>query len=137
MRNANRTVAPCIVRRSCEALRNEGVPPDTIVVKLKGTAGQSFGAFPRAACLELTGEANDYVGKGAFPAGALRGQAHRRVHGPRPLGQHHIVSNTVMYGATSGEAYFSFEGWRASALRQGIQARRLSWKALAIMAANT
>jgi glutamate synthase (NADPH/NADH) large chain len=73
-------------------------------VKLTGTAGQSFGAFlAHGVSLELTGDANDYVGKGLSggrvtvrqPAGT----------GRDPL-QNIIVGNTVLYGAIGGEAYF-------------------------------
>ena len=81
-----------------------GLPEDTISVKFTGTAGQSFGAFlARGVSIELTGDANDYVGKGLSggrivvkpPAGLTRDPA-----------QNIIVGNTVLYGAIAGEAYF-------------------------------
>ncbi len=81
-----------------------GLPDGSIEVKLTGTAGQSFGAFlARGVSLELTGDANDYVGKGLsggrvvvrHPAGT-----------PRDPTQNIIVGNTVLYGAIAGEAYF-------------------------------
>lgn len=81
-----------------------GLPDDTITVKLKGTSGQSFAAFLAAGVtVELTGQANDYVGKGLSggklivrPDPATRAVAERSI----------IVGNTVLYGAISGEAYF-------------------------------
>jgi glutamate synthase (NADPH/NADH) large chain len=81
-----------------------GLPEDTISVKFTGTAGQSFGAFlARGVSIELTGDANDYVGKGLSggrivvkpPAGLSRDPA-----------ENIIVGNTVLYGAIAGEAYF-------------------------------
>jgi glutamate synthase (NADPH/NADH) large chain len=81
-----------------------GLPEDTISVRLAGTAGQSFGAFlAHGVSLELTGDANDYVGKGLSggrvtvrqPVGCTRDPLHNI-----------IVGNTVLYGAIAGEAYF-------------------------------
>lgn len=74
-----------------------------IECRLKGSAGQSFGAFCiRGLKLILTGEANDYVGKGmnggdltVMPAGQARFESHKNT----------IVGNTVMYGATGGTLY--------------------------------
>jgi glutamate synthase (NADPH/NADH) large chain len=74
-------------------------------LRLKGSAGQSFGAFlSTGVTLELEGEANDYVGKG------LSGG--RVIVYPSPYGrltaeENVIVGNTVLYGATSGDAYLS------------------------------
>ncbi len=104
VRNANRTVGATLSGEVAKRYGNEGLAPDTIVVKLKGTAGQSFGAFlARGVTLELTGEANDYVGKGLSggrivvkPNAEFKGDPQTNI----------IVGNTVMYGATSGEAYF-------------------------------
>jgi glutamate synthase domain-containing protein 3 len=83
---------------------HSGLADDTISVKLNGTAGQSFGAFlARGISLELTGQANDYVGKGLSggkiivrPSAEFKGDALDNI----------IVGNTVMYGAIAGEAYF-------------------------------
>jgi len=81
-----------------------GLPDDTIHVSLTGTAGQSFGAFlAKGVTLELTGEANDYVGKGLSggrivvkPASTFRGTPEENI----------IIGNTVLYGAIAGECYF-------------------------------
>ncbi|MGL4527019.1 MAG: glutamate synthase-related protein, partial [Aestuariivirga sp.] len=83
---------------------HEGLPDDTIVVKLTGTAGQSFGAWVAAGVtLDLTGQANDYVGKGLSggkliirPAAACKAAPEQSI----------IVGNTVLYGAIAGECYF-------------------------------
>jgi glutamate synthase (NADPH/NADH) large chain len=77
------------------------LPDDTIHVKLTGTAGQAFGAFlAKGVTLELTGEGNDYVGKGLSggriiikPSPDFRGDTQQNI----------ICGNTVMYGATEGE----------------------------------
>ncbi|WP_049767869.1 glutamate synthase large subunit [Parvibaculum lavamentivorans] len=81
-----------------------GLPDETIHVKLKGTAGQSFGAWVAAGVtLELEGEANDYVGKG-LSGGRLivYPPANCRIVPEESI----IVGNTVLYGAINGECYF-------------------------------
>jgi glutamate synthase domain-containing protein 3 len=73
-------------------------------VKLSGTAGQSFGAFlAHGVTLDLTGQANDYVGKG-LSGGKIIVKPNAGFKGD-PI-ENIIVGNTVMYGATSGESYF-------------------------------
>ena len=81
-----------------------GLPDDTIHVSLKGTAGQSFGAFlAKGVTFELEGEANDYVGKGLSGGRIV-------VRPPADAGivpeESIIVGNTVLYGAIAGECYF-------------------------------
>ena len=82
-----------------------GLPDDTIRIKFKGSAGQSFGAFlTKGISFRLEGEANDYVGKG------LSGG---RISLLPPMGsnfdasQNTIAGNTLLYGATSGEVYIN------------------------------
>ena len=110
-----------------------GLPDDTIHVSLKGTAGQSFGAFlAKGVTFELEGEGNDYVGKG------LSGG--RIVIRPAPDAgivpeESIIVGNTVLYGAIAGEAISAASP--ASASPSATPAPRWSWKAPAITAANT
>jgi len=81
-----------------------GLPDDTIHVKLKGTAGQAFGAFLAAGItFDLEGEANDYVGKGLSGGRIIvRPPAHSAIVPENSI----IVGNTVMYGATEGECFF-------------------------------
>ena len=81
-----------------------GLADDTISVKLNGTAGQSFGAFlARGISFELSGEGNDYVGKG-LSGGRIA------IYPPAESGivpeNSIIVGNTVLYGAIDGECYF-------------------------------
>jgi glutamate synthase (NADPH/NADH) large chain len=102
--NTNRTTGAMLSGRVAELYGHDGLADDTITVKLKGTAGQSFGAWVAAGVtLNLTGQANDYVGKGLSggkliikPDPACRARPEESI----------IVGNTVLYGAISGECYF-------------------------------
>ncbi len=103
--NINRTAGTMLSSEVASRYGAAGLADDTITVKLAGTAGQSFAAFlTRGITFELCGEGNDYVGKGLCggsivirPPKAFRGDPADNI----------IVGNTVMYGATSGESYFS------------------------------
>jgi glutamate synthase (NADPH/NADH) large chain/glutamate synthase (ferredoxin) len=103
-RNVNRSVG-AMLSGAITKVHPEGLPDDSIRIQLEGTGGQSFGAFLcRGVTLYLIGDANDYTGKGLSggrvvvrPSIDFRGEAIRNT----------IVGNTVMYGATSGEAFFS------------------------------
>lgn len=103
VRNVNRTVGAKL-SGALTRVHPEGLPDDSIRIQLEGTGGQSFGAFlARGITLYLIGDANDYTGKGLSggrivvrPSLEFRGEAVRNT----------IVGNTVMYGATTGEAYF-------------------------------
>jgi glutamate synthase domain-containing protein 2/glutamate synthase domain-containing protein 1/glutamate synthase domain-containing protein 3 len=102
-RNVNRSVGAML---SGELIRHrpEGLPDHTLFIQMEGTGGQSFGAFlAPGITLYLIGDANDYTGKGLSggrvvvrPSIDFRGDATKNI----------IVGNTVLYGATSGEAFF-------------------------------
>jgi glutamate synthase (NADPH/NADH) large chain len=104
IRNTDRTTGAMLSGVIAKRYGHDGLPPDTIVAKFKGTAGQSFGAFlARGVSFELEGDANDYVGKGLSGGRIV----------VRPLAQSGIVpedsiiiGNTVLYGAIEGECYF-------------------------------
>jgi glutamate synthase (NADPH) large chain len=82
-----------------------GLDDNTISVSLTGVAGQSFGAFlAHGVTLDLTGDANDYVGKGLSGGRVIVRQP---THVDRDPAQNIIVGNTVLYGAIAGEAYFN------------------------------
>jgi glutamate synthase (NADPH/NADH) large chain len=82
-----------------------GLPEDTISIKFKGIAGQSFGAFlARGVSFELTGAANDYVGKG-LSGGRIAVLPPPEC--PAIPDKNIIVGNTVLYGAIEGECYLS------------------------------
>jgi len=103
-RNVNRSVG-AMLSGALTHVRPEGLPDDTLRIQLEGTGGQSFGAFlAKGITLYLIGDANDYTGKGLSggrvvvrPSIDFRGEAVVNT----------IVGNTVLYGATSGEAFFS------------------------------
>ena len=104
VRNVNRTVGAMLSGAVTKA-HPEGLPDDTIHIRVEGTGGQSFGAFLcNGITLYLIGDANDYTGKGLSggrvvvrPSLDFRGDSHKNI----------IVGNTVMYGATTGEAFLS------------------------------
>jgi len=102
VRNGNRSVGAML---SGELIRQrpEGLPDQSIFIQMEGTGGQSYGAFlAQGITFYLIGEANDYTGKGLSggrivvrPSIDFRGDATKNI----------IVGNTVLYGATSGEAF--------------------------------
>ena len=105
VRNVNRTVGTLLGAEVTRRYGGEGLPDDTIRIRLSGSAGQSLGAFlPRGVSIELRGDANDYVGKGLSggrlvvrPDPAAQFQAERQV----------IAGNVIGYGATAGEMFLS------------------------------
>jgi glutamate synthase (ferredoxin) len=94
-------VAGAIAERNGDA----GLPPGSVRLRFRGTAGQSFGAFLcRGVHLELEGEANDYVGKG-LSGGEITIRPFRQVSYAHASHQHLIIGNTVLYGATAGKLF--------------------------------
>jgi len=108
VKNVNRTVGTMLSGEVARRHGAAGLPDDTLYIKLTGTAGQSFGAFlARGITLELVGEGNDYVGKG-LSGGRIIVRPHPDFRGD--AGNNIIVGNTVMYGATEGEAFLAGVG---------------------------
>ena len=113
-RNVNRSVG-AMLSGAVTRVHPQGLPDDSIRIQLEGTGGQSFGAFlTNGITLYLIGDANDYTGKGLSggrvivrPSIDFRGESVRNT----------IVGNTVMFGATSGEAFFSGVGGERFAVR--------------------
>ena len=104
IRNTHRTVGAMLSGEIARKFGHDGLPEDTIRFRFTGSAGQSFGAFAvQGVTLTLEGEANDYVGKG-LSGGRLIVYPHRRsTFVPEET---IVIGNTVLYGATGGEAYF-------------------------------
>jgi glutamate synthase (NADPH/NADH) large chain len=105
IRNVHRTVGAMLSGEIARCHGSAGLPDDTIRFDFNGSAGQSFGAFlAKGVTLTLEGDANDYVGKG-LSGGRLI------VYPPRTSTflpeENMLVGNVVLYGATSGEAYFN------------------------------
>jgi glutamate synthase (NADPH/NADH) large chain len=102
--NINRVVGTMLSHEVAKATHGEGFPEDTINIKLNGSAGQSLGAWlAKGITIEVEGDANDYVGKGLsggkiiiYPPTSSSFAAENNV----------LIGNVVLYGATSGEAYF-------------------------------
>ena len=104
VRNVNRTVGGILSGQIARRHGSEGLAEGTIHVHFKGSAGQSFGAWlANGVSFDLEGETNDYAGKG-LSGGILV------VRPPENAGflaeESVIIGNTVLYGATSGRAFF-------------------------------
>ena len=104
IRNVDRSTGAMLSGEVAKRFRHKGLREDTINVTLRGTAGQSFGAFlARGVSFELIGDGNDYVGK-SLSGGRLV------IRPPENSGivpeESIIVGNTVLYGAIEGECYF-------------------------------
>ncbi len=106
VRNVNRCVGGILSNHIARAHGAQGLPPDSIVVRMRGSAGQSFGGWlAPGVTFELEGDTNDYTGKG-LSGGVLSVRPPREV-GPHFKAEHNVVvGNTVLYGATSGRAFF-------------------------------
>jgi glutamate synthase (NADPH) large chain len=104
IRNINRTVGTTLSWQIAKRYGHEGLPDDTIHIRLAGSAGQSFGAFlAKGVTLELVGDTNDYCGKG-LSGGRISVQPSPKFRG-EPT-ENIITGNVVLYGAIAGEAYF-------------------------------
>ena len=102
--NTNRTVGTTLSHEISKAWMNNPLPDDTVHIKLNGSAGQSLGAWlAKGVTIELEGDANDYVGKGLSGGRVV-------IYPPREstftAEENIIIGNVVLYGATSGRAFF-------------------------------
>ncbi|MEV4769585.1 glutamate synthase large subunit [Micromonospora humida] len=112
VRNEHRSVGAMLGGEVTRRHGGAGLPDDTVEFVLRGTAGQSFGAFlPRGVTLRLHGDANDYVGKGLSggrivvrPDAAAPFVDPEAATGQRAEDQI-IAGNTILYGATGGELF--------------------------------
>ncbi|MCI0811291.1 MAG: glutamate synthase large subunit, partial [Chloroflexi bacterium] len=101
--NSNRAVGAMLSGKVAKAYGEDGLPDDTINIKLTGSAGQSFGAFlTRGISIDLEGDTNDYMGKGMSGG--------RIVVCPHPESkfvpeENIVIGNVAMYGATGGEVF--------------------------------
>ena len=103
--NSDRSAGAMLSGEIAKRYGHAGLKDGSIHIKLKGTAGQSFGAFlAKGVTLELEGDGNDYVGKGLSGGRIIVYPSKEAVK----LTPEHsiIVGNTVLYGAVSGECYF-------------------------------
>ena len=103
--NTDRSVGAMLSGAIAAKYGNAGLPEQTINVKFKGSAGQSFGAFlAHGVHFKLEGEANDYLGKG-LSGGMISVQP--PVRSDFDAEKNTIAGNTILYGATSGEVYIN------------------------------
>ncbi len=104
IRNTDRTTGAMLSGEVAKRYGHAGMPEDMISVTLRGTAGQSFGAFlAHGITLDLIGEANDYVAKGLSGGRVVvRPPEESSIVPENSI----IVGNTVLYGAITGECYF-------------------------------
>ena len=106
--NINRTVGTMLsselTRRHNLGYHKGSLEEDTVLIDCDGAAGQSFGAFMiQGVTLNVTGEANDYVGKGLSGGKII---VTPPIECPIVPEENIIIGNVALYGATSGEAYF-------------------------------
>jgi glutamate synthase domain-containing protein 3 len=105
IKNVHRTVGAMLSGEIAKRHGSAGLPDDTIQFSFTGSAGQSFGAFAaKGVTLTLEGDANDYVGKGLSGARLVVYPPKTSTFIPE---ENIVVGNVVLYGATSGEAFFN------------------------------
>ncbi len=105
IRNSDRSAGAMLSGEIAKRYGHAGLRDESIHIKFKGTAGQSFGAFlAKGVTLELEGDANDYVGKG-LSGGKIVVYPPQEAKKLKPE-ESIIVGNTVLYGAIAGECYF-------------------------------
>lgn len=119
--NTDRSVGAMLAGTIAKRYGQAGLPDQTIQIKFKGSAGQSFGAFlPHGVSFKLEGEANDYLGKGLSGGRiALLPPVRSNFEAERNT----IAGNTLLYGATSGEVYINGRvGERFAVRNSGVTA---------------
>ncbi|KAJ0986186.1 hypothetical protein J5N97_004542 [Dioscorea zingiberensis] len=105
IRNVNRAVGTMLSHEVTKRYQMNGLPSDTIHIKLNGSAGQSLGAFLcPGITIELEGDGNDYVGKGLCGGKIVVYPPRESQFDPK---ENIVIGNVALYGATKGEAYFN------------------------------
>ena len=115
IRNTHRAIGTKISSKIVRQFGMEGLQPNHLTVRLRGSAGQSLGAFGvQGLRLEVMGDANDYVGKGLSGATIVV----RLPPSSELLSQNNtIIGNTVLYGATSGRLFAAGQAGERFAVR--------------------
>jgi len=115
IRNVHRTVGAMLSGEIARKYGSAGLPDNTVNCKFTGSAGQSFGAFlNKGVTLELEGDANDYVGKGLSGGRIIVYPSKNATFKPE---ENILVGNVVLYGATTGEAFFNGKAGERFAVR--------------------
>lgn len=113
--NTDRAAGTVLSHELTKKYRDAGLPEDTIHLQLKGTAGQSFGAFcNKGITLELEGDANDYFGKGLSGAKLIIYPDKKAGFVPE---NNSLIGNVAFYGATGGNAYIRGKAGERFAVR--------------------
>jgi len=113
--NVDRSFGTMLSGKVAKKYGHAGLPEDCIVIKAKGTAGQSLGAWlARGVTIDLAGEGNDYVAKG-LSGGRIA--IYPPEETPIKAEENIIVGNTVLFGAIAGECYFNGIGGERFAVR--------------------
>ncbi|MBR3579888.1 MAG: glutamate synthase large subunit [Lachnospiraceae bacterium] len=104
IKNTDRTFGT-LLGAEITKLHPEGLPEDTVKVNCHGAGGQSFGAFvPKGLTLTITGDSNDYFGKGLSGGKLIVKAPDNAKYDPS---ENILIGNVALYGATSGEAYIA------------------------------
>lgn len=116
--NLNRTVGTMLSYEISKKFGRDGLPDDTIQIKLTGHGGQSLGfALARGVTIEVEGDSNDYVGKG-LSGGKIAVYPHADTLKNGFIAQDNvIVGNVCLYGATGGKAFFRGKAGERFAVR--------------------
>jgi glutamate synthase (NADPH/NADH) large chain len=115
VRNTHRAVGTRLSAMITRQFGMTGLAPGHVQIRLRGSAGQSLGAFAvQGVKLEVFGDANDYVGKGL--SGAII-SIRPMVSSPLATAENTIIGNTVLYGATSGELFAAGQAGERFAVR--------------------
>jgi glutamate synthase (ferredoxin) len=105
IQNTNRVVGTITGAEISRKYGAAGLPDETIHIKFKGSAGQSFGAFvPKGVTLEVEGDTNDYLGKG-LSGGRIIVYPHKDSRPDFVAEDNILTGNVAFYGATAGEAF--------------------------------
>jgi glutamate synthase (NADPH) large chain len=118
--STDRSTGTMLSHEISKIYKGQGLPDNTIHLKFKGSAGQSFGAFAaRGLTMELEGEANDYFGKGLSGSKLI---VYPHQEAKLVAQENMIIGNVAFYGATSGEAYIKgLAGERFCVRNSGVQ----------------
>ena len=121
IRNVNRVVGTITSHEVTKRHGAKGLPDDTIRIRFKGSAGQSFGAFmTRGMTFSIEGDANDYVGKGLSGGKIIIYPSASATFKPE---ENMIIGNVALYGATAGEVYIrGLAGERFAVRNSGVNA---------------
>ncbi|MPY72791.1 MAG: glutamate synthase large subunit [Alphaproteobacteria bacterium] len=115
VQNTLRAIGTKLSSRITRQFGMTGLRPDHVTVRLRGSAGQSLGAFAvQGLRLEVFGEANDYVGKGLSGGTII---VRPLTSSPLASNENTIVGNTVLYGATAGKLFAAGQAGERFAVR--------------------